>query len=96
MHTQNGRAIFKSFRFLLDSVFVSTIGMRRLISKFGPKKDDLMQFHTQSGNITTKFKVKIDFTLPELIATKIVTCNCHVDDSAKVRYEIILGRYLLK
>ena len=25
-----------------------------------------MQWHTQAGNITTNFKVKIEFTLPEL------------------------------
>ena len=24
-----------------------------------------------------------------------MTCNCHVDDSATVRYAIILGRYIL-
>ena len=46
-------------------------------------------------NITTNLKVGIYFTLPELIATKIVTWNCHVGDSAKGRYDIILGRYIL-
>ena len=35
------------------------------------------------------------FTLTELSATKIVTWNCHVDDSAKGRYDTILVRYLL-
>ena len=41
-------------------------------------------------------KVKIDFTLPELSAAKIVTWECHVDDFAKGRYDIILGRDLFK
>ena len=41
----------------------------------------------------TNLGVKIDFTLPELSATKIMTWNCHVDDSAKDRYEIILSRH---
>ena len=33
----------------------------------------MMQWHTQAGKITTNLKVKIDFTLPEISATKIVT-----------------------
>ena len=54
-----------------------------------------MQCITQVGNITTNMKVKIYFTLPELSATKIMTWDCHVDDSDKVGYDIILGGYIL-
>ena len=54
-----------------------------------------MKCHAQAGNITTNLKVKIYLTLPGLIVTKIVIWNCHVDDSAKGRYDIILGRHLL-
>ena len=54
-----------------------------------------MQWYTEAGKITTYPKVKIDFALPELSATKIVTWNCHMDESAKDRYDIILSRYLL-
>ena len=54
-----------------------------------------MQWLTQAGNIITNLTIKIDFTLPELSGTKIVTCNYHVDDSAKGRYDMILGRNLL-
>ena len=50
---------------------------------------------TQSGNLTTNHKVKIDFTSPEFSATKVVVRNCCVNDSAKIWYNIILGRYLL-
>ena len=53
-----------------------------------------MQCHTQAGKITTNLKVEIDFTLPELSATKIGTWTCHLDDSAKSRYDMILGRYI--
>ena len=49
-----------------------------------------MQSNTQAGNITTNLKVEIDFTLPKLSVTNVVTWNCHVDDSAKVRYDMIL------
>ena len=55
-----------------------------------------MQWHTQAGNITTNIKVEVDFTLSELIETNVVTWIFHVDDSAKVRYYMIQGRYLLK
>ena len=54
-----------------------------------------MKWQTQVGNITNNLKVKIDFTLPEFSATKNLMSNCHVDDSAKGRYNMILGRALL-
>ena len=54
-----------------------------------------MQCHTKAGSINTNLEVNIYFTLPELSATKIVTYIYHVDDSAKGRYDIILGRDLL-
>ena len=49
-----------------------------------------MQCHTQAGSITTTLKVKIDFALLKLSATKIVTWYFH-----KGIYDMILGRYLL-
>ena len=54
-----------------------------------------MQWHTQAKNITTNHKVKVDFTLLVLIATIVVTWKCHVDESAKGRYDMILGWDLL-
>ena len=54
-----------------------------------------MQWHTQARKITTNIKVKIDFILPELSATKIVMWNFHMDDFAKGRYDMILGRDIL-
>ena len=54
-----------------------------------------MQLHTQARNITTNIKFKIYFTLPALRMTYVVTWKCHVDDSAKGGYYLILGQYLL-
>ena len=65
------------------------------MSKINSKEDDVMQWNTQSGNITTNLKVKMDVTLTELSATKSLKQNCHVDDSANDRYGTILGRDLL-
>ena len=53
----------------------------------------MVQCHIKAVSITNNLKLKIDFTLPELSATKIVTWNCYVYDYAKGRYDImILGR----
>ena len=54
-----------------------------------------MKWHKQLGNLTINLKVKIDFTLPGFSATKTVTWECHGDESAKVRYDMILCRDLL-
>ena len=50
-----------------------------------------MEWRTQAGNITTNLKVDLYFTLPELSATNMVTWKCHVDYSAKGRYDMISG-----
>ena len=67
------------------------IVMGRLVKKIGLEEDNTMQWNTQAGNITTNLKVKVDSTLPKLSATNVVTWNCHVYDSAKGRYDMILG-----
>ena len=54
-----------------------------------------MQWHMQAGNITTNLKVKIYFTLPPLSVTNVVMQKFHVDDSAKGRYDMIMGQDLL-
>ena len=52
-------------------------------------------WETQAGKFTTSKKVKIDFFLSELSATKIVTWKCYLDKSTNGRYDMILGRDLL-
>ena len=64
--------------------------------KLIPKEENVIKWHRQAGSIATNIRVKIDSTLPELIAKKTVTWNCHVDDPSKIKYAMILGRYLLK
>ena len=55
-----------------------------------------LQWQPQAGNITTILKVNVDFTLTTLSAINIVMWNCQVSNSAKGRYDMILGRYLLR
>ena len=61
------------------------IVMGRLVENLRTEKYDVVQWHTQAGNITTNLKVKVDFTIPALSATNVVTWNFHVDDSTKCR-----------
>ena len=94
MNIQEAKAKFKNLRILLDSVYSPITITVRLIKKPTPKKDAVMPWHTQFGKITTQSKVEIYFTLHELSATKIVTWNCHVYDSAKGRNDTIVGGYI--
>ena len=55
----------------------------------------MTKWQTQAVNITTNQKVKVGFTLPDFRATKILTWNCHVGASTKIRYNMVLGRYIL-
>ena len=86
---------FKGFRILLDNRCSYTLETRRLITILKPEEEAMIQWNTQVGNITTDLRIKIDLTLPDFSATKIVMWNCHVDDSANSRYYIILGRKIL-
>ena len=95
MYTRKGRAKLKNFSILLDSGCSSTVVMGRLVNKLGLKEDTPMQWNTQAGNITTNPKVKVDFTIPALSATNVVTWRFHVDESTKSRYDMILGHYIL-
>ena len=96
MNTRRGKAKFKNCRILLDSGCSSTIVLGRLVKQLGLEKDSPVQWNTQSGNITTNLKVNVDFTLPALIATNDLTWKCHVDGSAKGRYDMVLGQDILK
>ena len=65
--------------------------MGRLIEIIHREEDDPMQWNTQARNISTNLEVEIDFTLPALSATNVVTWNCHGDDSANGGYNRIFG-----
>ena len=94
MNARKGREFFKNFLIILDSGCIYTIVTRRIVVKLHPEKYAVMQWHTQAVNITTNLKVKVDFILLTLGAMNVVKWYYHVDDSAKDRYDIILGRYI--
>ena len=94
-NTRNSKSNFDNFCILLESGCSSMIVMGRLVKKLSSEKYAPMKWHMQAGSITTNLKVKVNSTLPALSATNVVTWKCHVDDSAKGRYDTILGKYLL-
>ena len=95
MNTIKCRLKFNNLQIVLGSGFSSTIVIGRLVGKHSLEKYDVMQRYTQAVNITTNIKVKVDFTVPSISATNIVTRKCHLDESAKGRYDMISGQYLL-
>ena len=52
-------------------------------------------WETQTGKFTTLKKFNGDFCVPEFSATRILTWKCHVAESAKGWYDIILDKDLL-
>ena len=64
MNTRKGRLKFNNFRILLESGYISTILIGRLVGKHTLEKYSVVQRHTQDVNTTTNIKVKVDFTLP--------------------------------
>ena len=79
MNTRKGRVKFKNSRILLGIGFIFTIIMIRLVEKLNLEKDAVMQWQTQAGNITTNFKVKVNFTLPAISVTNFMTWKCYVE-----------------
>ena len=62
MNNRYGRAKFKNFRTLLDSGCISMNLVERLVERLPLEKDAVTKWHTQARNITTNYKVKLDFT----------------------------------
>ena len=95
INTRKSRAKFKNLRIILNIGYSYTIVMIRLVEIIHPEMYTVMQCKTQVVDITTNIKVKVDSALPALSATNVVTWKCHVDDSARSRYNMILGRDIL-
>ena len=68
--------------------------MGRIVENF-VLKNSMMQWYTQAVNITTNIKVKLFFTFSAFSVKNVMTLKCHVDDSVKGRFDIILVQYLL-
>ena len=56
----------------------------------------MTQWKMQADDIKTNNRIKVCFCLTKLSRMKMVTWEFHVGDSAKNRYNMILGRDLLR
>lgn len=83
-------AKFKVLQILLGGELCFTIIMVNMKSQIKKKKDAVTQWQAQAGTFTTDQKHKLNFFLQEFSATKIVTWECHVDESNEVQYDIFL------
>ena len=83
MNNRIGRSRLNNFKIILETVCSSTIVMGNIVERLSLKRDAILQCHTQAGNITTTFKVKLDFTLPALIVTNVITWDFHVEKCFK-------------
>ena len=73
MNTIKGRKEKLNIQILLDSGCITKILIGRLVEKLHPGKYSVVQWHTQAGNATTNINIKVDFTLPTLSTTNIMT-----------------------
>ena len=92
MNTKMGRFKFKIFLIVFNSRYKSENITIRLIIKLKTKEYDVMQWHKKAGSITTTLKVNIYVTLPEFSAIENMMWEYHVDESAKGRYNMFLGK----
>jgi hypothetical protein len=94
LNSRHGKAKWHNFlKILLDSGTSSSILLGKYAEKLRQRHIKPVEWSTQAGNFTTKYKAKVEFLMPELDATKSVTWMFHVDDSPGVhRYDMIIGR----
>ena len=85
MNIIKGKAGYKKNCVLLESGCSYTVVMGGVVEKLCPEKDAPMQWNTQAENITANLKININFKLPALSATNVVTWKCHMFDSSKSR-----------
>ena len=83
MNTRKSKTKLKNLQILLESGCSSTILMGKPFETIRLKRYSVIQWNTHTENVTTNFKVKIDFTFFALSVTNVITWDCHVDDSAK-------------
>ena len=69
--------------------------VRKFREKFRKNKQE---YDTAGGTYTSNYDVKIDFTMPEFSASKIINQRFHVDNEEEdmnIGYDMIIGRDLM-
>ena len=85
---------YDNLRVLLDSGCSDSIAMLKYGRK-NKKETGTKKFATGSGQLKTKYKADIKFTLPEFSNSKLITWNFHLTDNEDLGYDLILGRDIM-
>ena len=81
---------------LLDSGTSSTILDKKFAKKLRLKRDSTTKWVTAAGTFETSEKAKVNMQLPQLSESMTVTTEVHVADSISPRYDMIIGRDLMR
>jgi hypothetical protein len=85
---------------LLDTGTTATIILREFVGKGRARTNTKkrIKWKALGGTFTTNYESLLDFKLPEISTSKVVTWQSHVDDktsSKEAAYDMIMGMYLM-
>ena len=84
-----------SIKILLDSGASASLINGRFVEKLHVQDNKRTKWTTTASPLSTTKLCKIQFSLPELLPTRLVKWKVHVDASNQLPYDMILGRDLL-
>ena len=83
-----------SIRVLLDSGASASLINEKWVKRLRVRDKSTTKWRTAAGPIETTSKCRIQFSLPELSPTRLVTWPVHVDINDRIPYDMIIGRDL--
>ena len=94
MNRRLGKEKLQNVKILLDSGSSGTLIDAKLTKHLRIKKESGTKWNTANGSFTTKGKVKVDFSLPEMYEERTIRWVMHPTNN--LGYDIIIGRDLLR
>jgi hypothetical protein len=96
INTRLGKERLKRISVLLCGGASSSVISHNVVDKLQIKPDQATVWNTAAGKMSTHGKIQVTFTLPELSPSASVDTTVHVHDGHLSRYDMIIGRDLLK
>ena len=81
---------------LLDSGTSDTIMEEQFAKKLRTRESEATNWNTAAGNFNTNRRCKINMQLPEISPTMTITSDVHLTKSISPRYDMIIGRDMMK
>ena len=79
-------------KILLDSGTSASLIKGQLVEKLTVSSDQTTRWSMAAGPLNTTKRCDIQFSLPELLPTRLVKWSVHVDATNKLPYDMIMGR----